>query len=524
MESRVAILGGGAIDTTTHFKDTALGLAKAFIALYDGLKDRQQKLEAYRDSLQQEYLAQEKRMGALKKLLQSNLSTEEKQKAIQPLLEKEGVENVKLRKLLGIYSSIKTLAVGKVLPSYSDLTLKNVNVTGVNFEYYRSFYFAFSAGVIDYRARDFVYNRAKRKPQMVYLTRFGYGSTSGSHAYLTGFKGKKQLLSTSHNAASLDIYGLSFESQLVLLKYHKIIAELAQSASPPLVGMNNVNEKPSFQLNDEKNKAWSIRWISTIPKTRSRLEGYYKYRGINFQSFSSYYANAAMHSWQIKADQFFWKRQLRINLAISKNNYENSELPVRYSGSTAFKSVSLYFKRKKWPSLQAGYMPSSQLSVINGQVFENFYHILNGSINHSYKLGLARAFSIFSYNRFYNDSKDSGFVYYNAKNIYFSQLFQFESYGATLNISRSDSRDYLLTILDAGITAQLKKQHALGLGVKINQLNNESLRVGIYGQGKWSLKNIGEVNLWIEKTYLPGWGGTLTKNQLYTLGFTRFFK
>ncbi|HEU4470105.1 MAG TPA: hypothetical protein VFR58_03400, partial [Flavisolibacter sp.] len=199
-------------------------------------------------------------------------------------------------------------------------------------------------------------------------------------------------------------------------------------------------------------------------------------------------------------------------------------LPVRYSGSSNFKSVSLFFRRKRLPSLQLAYMPSSQLSDINGQVYENFYHSLNATLNHQYKLGLASAVSVLSFSRFFNESSDSGFIYYNARNYYLNQHFQFLSYTANLNITRTISRDYTLTIMETGLSARVWKSSQLGMGVKINQLDGRQLRTGFYGNTRIAIPKLGELSAWAEKTWLPGWKGELIKNAFYNIGFTRFFK
>jgi hypothetical protein len=524
IKSRVAIINGGFIDTASHTIDTSIQRAKDFIAFYDLMKSKQQRILFIKDSLQKEYVVQEKRIGSLKKILESNLTDQDKKELVNQLLNQKGITDSRLNKIYGMLSSIQAFGIGKLIPSYSDLTLKNININGINFEYYRKIYFAISAGAIDYRARDFFNSQQKTKPQFVYITRFGFGSRQNSHFYLTAFKGKKQLMSGRENAHSLDIYGLSFESQLVIDKVHRLLVEVAQSASPNLVNSDNVNEKPSFNFRDEKNKAWAVKLNSYLPKTASKFEAYYKYRGINFQSFSSYYSNAAVYSWQVKVDQYFWKRQLKLNISIAKNNYDNSYLPVRYSGRTSFKTVSFSFTRKHWPSLQVGFVPSSQLSVISGQIYENVYQSLNLSSSHSYKLGMAHASSFLTFNRFYNSSSDSGFIYFNAKNFFFGQLFQFPSYAANLNITRSQSNDYILISLDAGTRAKIGKQNSLGFGVKINQLNNQSVKLGFYGNHRLVIQNIGEINVCLEKNYLPGWNRQLIKTELYNIGFTKFLK
>jgi hypothetical protein len=521
IQSKLAIINGGTFDSATHQLDTStVSKAKEFIDFYEQVKVLTQKLGLYRDSLQREYVRTEKVIVAIKKLLNGGQEGIDKKESIEQLLEKNGVEDKRFSKLYSAASSIKTFAVGKTVPNYSELTLKNINVNGVNFEYNRSIYFAISAGAIDYRARDFFYSSSKAKPQFVYAARFGYGKREGSHFYLTAFKGKKQLLSNTETPVT-EVYGLSLESQVLINRNNRLIGEVAQSASPPLVNYSGPTEKSSFNIKDEKNRAYSIKLSSYFPKTRSRLEALYKYRGINYQNFSSYYTNAALHQWSVKADQYLFRRNLHINASVAKNSYENPYLLTRYNGNTVFKNITATFKKQKWPSLSVGFMPSSQLSSIGGQIYENFYQAFNISLNHQYKIGIAQAFSLFNYNRFYNDSRDTGFLYYNAKNYFFNQHFGFLSYTTDLNIARTQSRDYTLTVLDAGSSARVWKRSTIGFGVKINQLNNQSLKVGLYGSEKVSIPKLGELSAWIEKSYLPALKGGLVKTEFYNIGFFR---
>jgi hypothetical protein len=520
IRSKVIVLSGGTFDTLTNSIDTTtLSKAKAFIALYDEIIKQTGKLGQYRDSLQKEYVSSEKEIAFVKKIVSGNQSGPDKKEVLSNALAKHGIEDKRLERLYSAASSIKTLAIGRTAPNYSELTLKNINVKGINFEYSRGIYFALSAGTIDYRARDFFYSKAKRKPQFIYAARLGYGQRERTHFYFTAFKGRKQVLSSIETPA-IDIYGLSFESQVAINKNNRLAGEIAQSASPPFINSSGTS-KSTFNIKDEKNRAYSIKLNSYFPRSRSRLEAFYKYRGINYQNFTSYYTNAALSQWSVKADQYLLKRLLHINASVAKNTYENPYLLTRYNGNTVFKNLSATFRKAKLPSVTIGYMPSSQLSDINGQIYENFYQALNLSINHQYKIGIAKAVSLFSFNQFYNSSNDTGFLYYNAKNYFFSQHFDFLSYTTDVNIARTNSRDYVLTVLDAGIGARIKKQSTIGFGVKINQLNNRSLKVGLYGSEKISIPKLGELSAWIEKCYLPGWKQELVKTEFYNIGFFR---
>jgi len=342
--------------------------------------------------------------------------------------------------------------------------------------------------------------------------------------YLTGFRGKKQLLSSSTSNQVFDVYGLSFESQALVAKNHRITVEISQSVSPTLISNSIGTEKPTFDLKDKKNKAYSLRLNSLISKTNSKFDVFYQFRGINYQSFTSYYSNASLNSWYFKGSQYLLKRKLHILVSVVKNSFENPNNFIRYSGNTVLKNVSLTIRNHKFPSLSFGYLPSSQLSDIDGVIYENYFQTLTFTGTHSYNLGMVKAHSLLSYNRFYNSSKDSGFIYFNAKNLFINQSLQFLSYAATINVAISSNTSYTLTTLDGSVNANVFKNSQVGLGVKINQLNDHDLRVGVYGNERIIIPKLGEFNISIEKSYLPGFYGNLVRNDLYTIGYTRFFK
>lgn len=524
IQAREKILNSQFVDTSLLKKDSAYQWAAWFLRVYDRMVRKQQEVKSFRDSVQQEFLRNEEQVYLLQKLIKGNASSLTDRQNVERILKEHNLEDKRIEKILNRVQSLRALAAGKVIPNYSDLTLKNINVNGVNFEYYNKFYFAFSGGAVDYRARDFFQVRQKGKPQFVFASRFGYGAPEGNHAYLTAFRGKRQLLSSSVNSLAQTVYGLSFESQLVFNRNHKITGEIAQSASPNMVPQIRPENKSDFHFNDARNKAYSLRLNSYFPSTRSRLEAFYQYRGINFQSFSSYYSNADAGSWHIKADQWLWKRKLHLNASVSKNTYTNPYVPVRYDGSMIYKNINMIFKANKLPSLSFGYMPSSQLSSVNGQVYESYYQSFSLLSSHQYKIGLAMAVSMVSYNRFFNQSRDSGFLFYNARYFYFNQHIQFLSYNTQFSISRTVNQQYKLTTLEAGAGATVFKHSSVNIGVRINQLNNQSLQVGLYGRERINIPKIGELSAWIDKAYIPGSNGQLIKNELYSIGLTHFFQ
>ncbi len=58
---------------------------------------------------------------------------------------------------------------------------------------------------------------------------------------------------------------------------------------------------------------------------------------------------------------------------ITKSNFDNPLLPEWHNANTVYKSLNATFREKRWPSVSVGYIPSSQLTVIGGDVYETHY-------------------------------------------------------------------------------------------------------------------------------------------------------
>lgn len=506
-------------------KDSLLNEAKEFIVLYEKMEMQQKKYEKLYDSLHQVYISAEKKVKQFQQLINGNLNNPDNIHALEDMVKIYGLKDKRFKRLSAAITSVRTLAVGKTMPNFSNLTLKNTNVKGLNFEFNRNnLYLALAAGSVDFRVRDFVYNGQRRVPQFVYAARIGYGVKEGNNLILTYFEGKKQLYSGVSSGKSQNIKGISIATQLMLTKNHRINAEFAQSASPALFNTNGNSEKPSLNFSDKNNQAWALQIKSYIPFTKTRFEGQYQHSGVNFQNFSNYRVNASANSWYLKGEQYLWKRKLQIVAALRKNDFSNPLILQRYNANTVFKNLTTTFRKRNWPVISVGYMPSSQYTVIDSTIYENHYQILNASVNHQYKIGTASASSAFMYNRFYNHVQDTGFVYYNANNFFFNQTIQFSLYTENLSISHTENGVYISDVWDAGFVFKVLKRQSFGFGVKINHMNTDTTsKVGLYGNGRLAIPKVGELNVWLERNYLPDQHHQLIRNDFFNIGFTRYF-
>ena len=501
-------------DASSKWKDSVEFYASRFVSFYEVKQAEVKKLEHSIDSLQGIYKNFLQKFQRIQKVLHQQAPGGESIKQLQQSLKDAGMEDKELPKFPGILYSLKKLSLGRTMPDFSPLTVKNINVKGVNAEFGNgSWYAAFTAGAVDFRLRDFAYATNRQSPQFVYAARAGLGSREGTHIFVTGYKGKKQTY--SFNSPSQQITGAGLEVQYTWKRNHRVTAEMVQSST---AGNTKVN------WDGRDNRAYNLQWHSYFPQLKANIEGFYQNTGILFQSFNSYRVNAATESWYLKYDQYFFKQQLRLHAAIRKNDYANPLIAQQYTTNTVFKTLQATFRRRKWPTLSIGYIPSSQYTIVDNTIFESRYQTLTTSIYHTYKAGAAVFSTNAFYSRFYNQGSDSGFVYYNAKNISVYQQMQFALHTATIAATISKSAQFILGVYQVGAGTTIRKVWQVEAGLKINNLNNTITKTGMYLRTSLNVEWLGQLSCWYDDGYLPGLGTTLTRNQQMNIGFTRRIK
>jgi hypothetical protein len=509
-------------DTSLHYRDSMVTKAKQFVAFYDTLQMHQKKYERMADSLKEEYQQSEKRIRRANQLLSGKpLSAAE----LEELTALYGKNDKGIKQVRQAYSGLRSLSVGRTFPDYSSLTVQNVNVNGISVEYSRNnFYMAAVAGMVDFRIRDFLYHQQKPARQYLYAARVGYGTKEKDNVILTYFRGRKQLFGGSFSNKAADIQGVSVAGQFFIYKGIKVHGELAQSGIPFASDPGGITpSKPAIRLNDHSQRAYSIGFNAYIPETQTTAEGYYRHTGLNYQSFNSFQYNAEANSWALGLTQSLWKRQLTIQANFRKNDFVNPIVLQRYNANTVYKNLTVTFSKSKWPTVSVGYLPASQFTAVGNQVYENHYQSLTVTVHHQYKIGIAKGSSLVLYSRFYNDIRDSGLIYYNSSNFFWSQAFQFTLFSATVNIARMKNGDHDLIVMEEGVSTNLFRKINAGFAVKINNLNKLITKVGFNANTRISIKQVGELSVWMEQSYLPSSQKDLFRYESYNIGLTRYF-
>lgn len=507
-----------------HQLDSLHGRAKKFIALYDSIRTRYERLSKQVDSLSSEVRNMKDRIARYSKLLDGKFHdwTSFQRWKNELMQYQPGVQAVDKYKWL---TGIRSFSLGRTPVNHSELTAKNISITGINFEYNSWYYVALTAGVVDYRFRDFVVNRFNRSPQYLYMARLGIGRLESNYFIVSAFRGRKQLYASANNSSgssSINITGYSVETKWQVNPTTHVIAEAAGSMSPDY-RLNPPVEQEKFSLSDKINKALSIKFYSVLPRLGAKLEGMYKYTGANFQSFSSFQTNAAIQSWYLKWEQAFLKRKLRITGSLRSNEFSNPYIQQNYKSNTIFKSITAVFRTRKWPVMTIGFIPMSQLTIVGGQLLESRFQTLTASLNHFYKLGTRQATTTVVYNQFYNSSSDSGFIYFNSINFYLAQQFVFHRFTAGFAASHSKSTQYELNVIDGNVQASFSERYAVGFGVKVNSLNKVETKAGVSVNANIRITRKDMIYMNWERGYLPGWQNKLVANTMATVQYSRNF-
>ncbi|THU30792.1 hypothetical protein FAM09_29775 [Niastella caeni] len=506
-----------------HREDSIKKAVAHFLQLYKDTKGKYDQLHTQVDSLKAKYQANLRKINQYRQLINGNWNELQSARAWKNKLQEYGMEDLnipaKYRWLLGV----RNFSVGRSPVNYSELTAKNVSVNGINFEYNSWYYLALMAGAVNYRFRDFVVGNGNRKPQYLAMVRAGIGKLEKNYFILSAFKGKKQLFASSAAVnPAIPVTGFSAESRWAINRTSYLTAEVAKSVTPDFRN-NPPAEGNKFALSDRNNQAVAFKLYSTIPATQSRIEALYKKTGANYQSFSSYTTNAAMESWYVKADQNLFKRRLRIAASLRRNEFSNPFIVQDYKSNTIFKSLTATLRMRKWPVVTVGYQPLSQYTKVGEQVMENRFQALNATLYHLYPVRQLKMATTIMLNKFYNNSSDTGFLYYNATNSYLAQTFYFNSFTANAGISYTKNGNYTLQILDGSIQPNIPKFGTVGIGIKINNLNHETIKAGGYVSASIRVMKQDLLFISYEHGYLPGNKHGLVRNEMGTVQFIKTF-
>jgi hypothetical protein len=170
-----------------------------------------------------------------------------------------------------------------------------------------------------------------------------------------------------------------------------------------------------------------------------------------------------------------------------------------------------------------GYFPSSQITKLGDGLYrENLFYTLTGNVTHSYQVNKVIMNSALVYTQFYNRSTDSGFVYFNTKNLLLSQSAFINQLTLQSNASGAFNQDYRLYTVEGRAAYNLNKYVMVGAGVKYNyQTTYDIEQLGYSAETTFQIPRLGQIQFSAEKGFIPGMNKQLVPNNT---GRATYFK
>lgn len=514
---------------TKGVKSGADSLTAPFAACYE-------KQKKALDSLQKGVVKYKAKADSIKTELQKDIAgirqkiykaTSEKE--LKKLAEENSIPIDKKTNLEKQLAAIKTFSIGRSVLNYTELTAQNITVSGVNIEYNPSYYAAFAAGKIDYRFRDFYNRKARQNNQYIIMGRLGFGDKDRAaiiFSYFTGRKSNNNYGYSDSAKSTINLMGYSVEAILKKDDNSFLSAEFAKSTKPIIGSLSAGKQSSSLVLfGDPSNMGINFKAQTSIPETHTKLSGFYRKTGENFQSFSLFSYNTNQTAWIGRVDQSLYKDRITLTGMLRRNDFTNPFTDKTYKTSTIFKSAILNVRLRKFPFISAGYYPGTQLYLVDKETIrESAYYILNASASYSYIVKGLQMNSMLMYNKYTSEATDSGFVPYRGINIYASHAFLFPK--MQLQVAYAYTKQSILQYSTVEATADYSFRNWLkvGAGLKYNKVKDgttywgESLQIRTTDFKKW-----GGLQLQYEKSYLPTFTQQLAPVEIGRLSYYRRF-
>lgn len=463
----------------------------------------------------------------------ADIRTLDNPKEVRKELAVLGLSDSALPKGYKMLMAVKSFGIGRTVVNYSELSAKNISVNGLQGEYNPSDYYAFATGTVDYRFRDFIVQQPGQPRQYLNIVRMGKGLKDSNNVILTYFTGKRQLYNsatsdtTAARVPSSSLMGLTLEGSYHLTRNIIFTGEIAKSTSPSYPGDSAKGEKHGglFSMGDHSNEAWSAKVAAFFPATQTRIKASYKHLGVNYQSFSIFTDGSSQSAWSANIDQLLFKKQLDLMVGANTNDFSNPFIGQQYRSTTVFKSVQATFRRRNWPTVSLGYFPSSQITKLgNSQYIENLFYTLMGNMTESYKWHELLMNTTVVYTQFYNKASDSGFTYFNTRNLMVSQTVFLNKLTVQMNASGATNQDYQLYTLEGKVQHTLNNWLTVGGGVKYNRQTVYTIdQLGYSAETTLKLNRLGQIQFSADKGFIPGMNKRLVPDNTGRLTYFKTF-
>ncbi len=506
--------------------------AKTFTSYADFINRHGKRL----DSLQQDILVFRQKTDSIRRVAEKSMA--DTRKKIYQARNKNELEKIALdndwsdKKENGLdrfLRNVRSLGVGRSMVSYSELSVWNVALTGLNLEYNNSkLYAAVAGGRMDYGFRDFFGSNTRARQQSLLMARIGVGDKDSKALILSVFTGKKYnygVVTADSISSYVNVTGYSLEASFRKDAYTSISAEVAKT-TPPVTGSlrDNGTLTNLFDISDKRNLGLNVKGQMRLTKYNTRVEGFLRKTGEHFQSFSLFTYNTDQLAWQMKVDQPLWKDRLSIMAMLRRNDFTHPFADKTFKTSTVFTSMQATVRIPRLPVMSIGYFPGTQLYVEDKKrILENVYYTLNASAVHMYDIGGWQMTSSAIYNRYSGKGTDSGFIAYSGVNYMLGQSMQAGRFVVNGLYNFTDQERMRYHTAESGIEYAVTSKIRLGATAKYNRIIGGNRYWGGRAQANIEFKQLGAFQLQYDKSYLPTIYGALFPVESGRLSWFKFF-
>jgi len=416
--------------------------------------------------------------------------------------------------------NLKQVGIGRCNLNYSELTVRNISLLGLQLEYTpRKKYFAIAGGKVNYMFRDFLLSSANdNRRQEYYIVRFGTNPQKSTGAILSVFHGKRVMFSNTDNGGRFN--GYSVELYKRVGKTDMVSVELAKTT--PSIQLDSTKKSGVFDFKRVDNIAIAAKIHYTIPLTKTILEGAYRRVGYSFQSISLFTNNIDQKAWNIKAEQPLFNKTMRIVIGLRQNDFSTPLVKNNAQTTAVLKTIQVSFRKRKWPFFTAGYFPGSQLIKTDSGFVENIYYLTNVTGGYCYSVNKASMTTVANYNRFSSLSTDTGFARFEGYSFSINHDISFKkmSYHAMISVQKQMIIDYLT--LETGANFFLNEFFSAGAQLKYNSVKNDKVYWGASGNININVKKVGSLQLMYDQMFLPDVKGQLSGADVGRLTFIKY--
>lgn len=467
------------------------------------------KLRSQADSLEHIMKKIEDSISTEKKELQKSLDSVNAQMAelgtstqIKKYADK-GVDSVPRNNWADILMKLN-LRAGKFILNQSELTISNIFLHGISVKYGDDKFIVISGGVYDFAFRQvFNFRGSTIQHKTPSVLGVKIGKTDGRNLQAINFYIGKKSKDGSITNELRTVAGLSLERNFYLSRNLEFGLEIAKSTTHQnnSVGKDEQIIKDLFASFSTRTIGLNSSLKAYIPKTKTDVQVTYRYWGQQFESFNAAQYFNPQNNLSASLVQPLFKRKLFLTGGLKYTDFNTSGISNNIKSKAFFASATATLNLKRFPVINIGYYPGSQLYCLDQvKLYEYYYYILNTTASHNFQIGKLPIQTVFSFNKFFNQYSDTLVAgSQSSYNLFVTARGKNFSYAA--NFTKQEIQNTSLTTVEGGLN-YFRTKLRLGGSLKLNYLH-EKIKKGYSISMGWTMNKIGTINFLFDKSFLP---------------------